>query len=385
MTRFVIALIAFASAPITIAAGCSDGTTTGSSNSANSSGTASTSSSSGTAGSGASGSNGGAGGTGGASSGSNGSTGGASSSGNGGAGGASSGGAGGASSGGNGGAGVSSGNGGAGGAATSSGSSSGAGGLDGGTIEIVKCVNQTYQCGDAIDNDGDGLADWMDPDCLGPCDNTENSYYTNIPGGDGPGCIVDCYWDSNSGAGNDECYWNHQCDPNEQTPPGHPEPSAACPYNPNAKYPGANLTCAEMEAQQGKVCLDFCLNITPNGCDCFGCCELPAGSGKYVWLGSMDEASKMGSCTIDGIDDPTKCEPCKPVPSCLNGCGKCELCIGKPNLPPECFGDGGVDLDAGVPAQCPAGAQPCGLPGQEPCGPGYYCITGCCKSLTSGP
>jgi hypothetical protein len=289
--------------------------------------------------------------------------------------------------------------------AASSSATTGAGGLDAGgadasdaaiVIAVVKCLNQIYACGDGIDNDGDGLIDWEDPDCLGPCDNTEDSYYGGIPGQSGPACDVDCYWDSNSGSGDDDCKWNHKCDPNELVSPGHPEPSAKCAYNLNANISGTNQGCTQLYQQQSATCASFCGPITPNGCDCFGCCELPASSGKYVWLGSED-ANGNGTCTAAGLNDPTKCQPCEPVQGCLNTCAKCELCIGKTTLPPECFPDGGgVDGggdgggtdgggtdgggDGGTMMQCPTGVQACGLPGEALCPLDYYCITGCCIS-----
>lgn len=37
---------------------------------------------------------------------------------------------------------------------------------DGGCLP-VQCQEHTYQCGNCIDDDDDGLADWADPDCLG--------------------------------------------------------------------------------------------------------------------------------------------------------------------------------------------------------------------------
>lgn len=288
---------------------------------------------------------------------------------------------------------------GTGGMTTSTSSSTGAGGMVAidagmGVIEVVKCLNQIYLCGDGIDNDNDGLIDWQDPDCLGPCDNTEDSYYGGIPGQSGPACDVDCYWDSNSGSGDDDCFWNHKCDPNEVVSPGHPEPTSKCGYNLATNISGSNQTCSQLYQQQSATCLDFCGKITPNGCDCFGCCELPAGGGKWVWLGSEDEITKLGSCTQAGINDPTKCEPCQPVAGCLNTCKHCELCIGKTTLPDDCFppdggapdggapDGGGTDdggTDGGVQMQCPDGVQPCGVPGQPMCPSGFYCITGCCS------
>lgn len=385
MTRITLAIFSLAAFPTAISVGCSDTPNSGGSVSSSSSTTTSTSGEGGKGGSGGTAGNGGSAGKGGATGG----TGGTGGAGNGGIGGTAgtggTGGTGGALTGGMGGiggtgGGVSS------SSSTASSSSSSSGisdaGVDSGPVVImpVKCLNQTYQCGDAIDNDMDGLTDWQDPDCLGPCDNTENSYYGGIPGQSGPNCDVDCYWDSNSGSGDDNCFWNHKCDPLESMAPGSPEPFNKCAYNPNTNISGTNLTCTQLQQQQPQTCLDFCLNITPNGCDCFGCCELPSGSGKFVWLGS--EVNGSGSCTADVINDPTKCKACTPVTSCLNACAQCEICIGKPDLPPECMNnnmDGG-----GGSGQCPMGVQPCGEIGQDPCPSGYYCVTGCCKSLTGG-
>jgi hypothetical protein len=257
----------------------------------------------------------------------------------------------------------------------------GAGGVGPAPTVQVPCLNQTYDCGDLVDNDGDGLLDSQDPDCLGACDNTEGNFYGGIPGQAGPPCLVDCYWDSDSGSGNDGCYWNHSCDPLSVAPNYYPESwnGSTCAFNANANTPGTNLSCDELLNNQPASCLEYCPDLTPNGCDCFGCCELPAGSGKFVWLGSED-GSGNGTCDIASLADPTKCAPCTPVQgACYNGCGKCELCIGKDTLPPECFDppDGGPD-DGGVAEQCPGGEQPCGLAGQDPCTAGFYCITGCC-------
>ncbi len=280
------------------------------------------------------------------------------------------------------------------GTGTSSGTSSG-------VHPIAPCQNQVYKCGDGIDNDGDGLIDSDDPDCLGPCDNSEDSYYPDIPGQNSAPCKADCYFDNDTGPGNDDCYWDHGCDPHEVPPNYYPESvnGAACAYDPNTNISGTNKTCAELYQAQSQICHDICGPLTPNGCDCFGCCELPAGGGKYVYLGSVDGAGN-GTCTIADVADPDKCQPCLPVAACLNTCGTCELCLGKTELPPECFPDAGVP-DSGIPdsgmpdsgssssssssssggSQCSDGVIPCGLPGQLPCPGGYYCITGCCQKI----
>ena len=256
---------------------------------------------------------------------------------------------------------------------------SGAGGGSGasGGAPVGECQGKVYQCGDLLDNDGDGLTDAADPDCLGPCDNTEDSFYGGIPGQNNAPCRQDCYFDQDTGTGNDECYWNHQCDPLSVAPGFSPSGDSKCGHDPNAKTSGTPKSCAELKASQLAQCESYCGPLTPNGCDCFGCCELPAGSGKHVWLGST--VANVGSCDRDGLTDPSKCKPCTPVPSCFNDCGECELCIGKSTLPAKCTPDAG--LDSGVEEQCPTGVQACGLTGQEPCPPGAYCITGCCRQV----
>ena len=257
---------------------------------------------------------------------------------------------------------------------------------DGGaTIICYKtlCAGKELECGDCIDNDGDGLVDWRDLECLGPCDNTEGPALIAGVGGDtGTSCGVDCYFDFGNGPGNDDCFWDHRCDTLE------PE-KATCPFT--QKIADDPKYCPAAQSQQ---CLDFCLPYTPNGCDCFGCCTFPALTGQgpngadvYVWIGAFTKGG-VGTCTLADVTDPVKCPPCTPILDCLNACGKCEVCVGKPLPPPECFGkDAGVPeagpTDAAPPSQqCAPGVQPCGLPGQAPCDPGYYCISGCCVEVS---
>ena len=249
------------------------------------------------------------------------------------------------------------------------------------TCKPFTCLGQTLMCGDCKDNDGDGKIDSQDPECLGPCDNTEGPILLPGVGGQiGVTCHVDCYFDDGNGMGQDSCWWDHQCDPLQ--------PEKICPYKPQI------IGSKFCPAVQDPACMSYCIPLTPNGCDCFGCCTFPQlaglgpnGTDAFVWIGATD-ASKNGTCSFAAILDTTKCPRCTPVPGCYNACGKCELCIGKTTLPPECFTapppktDAGTapTVDAGVPptAQCPGGEQPCGLPGQAACPSSYYCITGCC-------
>lgn len=241
---------------------------------------------------------------------------------------------------------------------------------DGGTFTCFQtlCNGKLLECGDCVDNDGDGRIDWRDQECLGPCDNTEGPALTAGVGGEtGGACKADCYFDFGNGPGNDDCHWDHACDPLSVAPNFHPE-GPACAYS------AALVGSKDCPASQSKQCLDICRPLTPNGCDCFGCCTFPQlGAGKFVWIGSMDE-SNNGTCTFADINDPKKCEPCTPVADCFNDCGTCELCLGKTELPPECLGA----TDMSPPPRCEGNRQPCGLPSDPLCPPAFYCVTGCC-------
>lgn len=229
------------------------------------------------------------------------------------------------------------------------------GGTDGPVIVYLDggpCVVGTTQCTNCKDDDNDGLIDWMDPECTGPLDNDESSFGTGIPGDNKDPCLQDCFFDGNSGSGDDGCKWNLACDPQS---PGAPK----CPYDPNAK------NCGDPQSQ---ACKNACMPLTPNGCDCFGCCEVktPDAGSVFVKLGS--------TCTVQNATDPTKCKTCMQVKDCLNPCDHCELCVGKPTLPPDCFPDAGTD--GGTGQSCPNNQQSCSQ--NVPCPNGFYCLTGCC-------
>ena len=245
------------------------------------------------------------------------------------------------------------------------------------------CDGRELACGDCQDNDEDGKVDWRDPECLGPCDNTEGpALISDVGGVTGSTCHVDCYFDygNGMGSGSDDCWWDHQCDPLEPEAP-------LCPYD--EKKANTEKFCP---TQQSPTCEEICLPFTPNGCDCFGCCTFPelAGTGPdgadtYVWIGAKD-GQNNGTCTFKDILDREKCPSCTPVGNCLNECEKCEICIGKPLPPAECFSgdenDTDTSTDGPADGQCPDDVVPCGLPGLKPCDPGFYCISGCCLAVT---
>src|SRR5262249_34446817 len=137
----------------------------------------------------------------------------------------------------------------------------------------------TTQCTDCIDNDGDGKIDAADPECTGPLDNDEATFATGIPGDNRDPKWQDCFFDGNSGAGDDGCRYSTDC------------------------LTGAVLQ-SNANCQLTQQCRDFCMKYTPNGCDCFGCCNvpLPGGGTKDIMIGS--------GCSLADAADATKCPPC---------------------------------------------------------------------------
>jgi hypothetical protein len=217
-------------------------------------------------------------------------------------------------------------------------------------------------CGNCSDDDRDGLVDAADPDCLGPCDDNEAELFTGIVVRVGDECTMDCYFDGNNGAGDDRCTRDFTCDEKSIAPSFPPTGREACAYDPRPD-------CASAQSER---CLQNCL--TPNGCDCFGCCELPAGTRNFVWLGA--ENIDSGRCRLDLGQDPRACPPCTPDPSCLNECEDCELCVGRTTVAESCRSNTG-----GLDQVCPPGQAPCDPANGIGCGGLEFCITGCCIPL----
>ena len=259
--------------------------------------------------------------------------------------------------------------------------------LDGGSVCVpATCQGVINKCGNCLDDDGDGFVDADDPDCLGACDNNESGLYHEIAGGDTPNCKLDCYYDKDQGSGNDGCSFDARCDMES--------PDNLCPY---VSPPPRPARCDE---SQSDACLDFCQPLTPNGCDCFGCCLI---GGNTVFVGTLDNVTGTHTCTLErALDgDLEACHLCTQQTDCFNSCERCEVCLGKTvnDLPADCFPPPPVDMgtppdagssdggprDAGTPVdmntpdpRCPDGRQPCGAPGDSACEGGYYCLTGCC-------
>ena len=209
--------------------------------------------------------------------------------------------------------------------------------------EAILCGNKLYECGDTIDNDGDGKIDLNDGECTTPCDDDEGSFQTSLPG-QNKDCKSDCYFDIDSGQGNDHCIWDLQCDPE------NPGAQIGCEYDPDK-------SC---ELQTPPECIDFCSPITPNGCDCFGCCEI---AGMFIYLDSSPD------CSLDNLE---ACEPCTFFEGCNNPCmpEMCEICFGQDpgDLPPGCDEP-----------KCEEWQTPC--INSSDCPDTQFCSTGCCIDI----
>jgi len=178
------------------------------------------------------------------------------------------------------------------------------------------CQGKIYACGDCLDNDGDGLIDDRDPECLGACDDLENFYAIGIVGAKDGNCQLDCAFDGDNGAGNDDCHWSHRCDPKSVAPDYPPSGDSQCAYNPQTAVPGTSATCVDLSAAESALCLATCIPLTPAGCDCFGCCNLAKASLNYVWVDSVTNG--QFTCDLASLGDPLRCRPCTPVKSCIN-------------------------------------------------------------------
>jgi hypothetical protein len=199
------------------------------------------------------------------------------------------------------------------------------------------------QCDDGIDNDGDGLIDGLDPECTGPFDNDESTFGTGLPNREGGKCR-DCFWDNNNGPGDDGCYYANAC------------------------LEGTSVKSGSCSCDVSAQCHDTCSPLTPNGCDCFGCCDVTGDDGVVVSVQLVD------TCSVKNIGDTQACPRCVQSPDCRNPCGTCELCRGRKrsDLPASCSASTPTSADH----TCDEGQQVCDV--DSPCPQDFYCQLGCC-------
>jgi hypothetical protein len=205
----------------------------------------------------------------------------------------------------------------------------------------------TVACANCLDDDVDGRVDYDDPECTSPLDGNEGTFATDIPGDNIDACTTDCFFDGNSGSGDDMCQVDRTCDGTAATSALY----AAC---------GA---CNDTDVPP--ECSTFCRRFQPNGCDCLGCCTVFVGSS------SINVILEKGCDYELELGDPDQCPPCAKTAACANPCDPCEYCIGRDPVGPCAAADAG------------ACAVPCNPHERDACGTGSWCLTGCCVSTAA--
>jgi hypothetical protein len=191
-----------------------------------------------------------------------------------------------------------------------------------------ECITGTSQCTDGVDNDNDGTTDLADPECTSACDDDEGSFATGQPGDNRDPNWQDCFFDGNSGAGNDGCRYNTCC----LYPPGHA------------------MACTPQEIASGhcdvtQECVDTCSPAAPPGCDCFGCCTVCGVTGGCGDANGCIKIVILPTCQFENIcGDPVNCPPCQQSSECTT--------------------------------QCPTGTSECTTDAN--CANGQFCTDGCC-------
>ena len=231
----------------------------------------------------------------------------------------------------------------------------GDGGLgDGGLGDGNTSACGTTECSDCLDNDNDGTTDGFDVECTGAADDDEGSFATGIPGDNIDANKQDCFFDGNSGAGNDGCDV-HTCCILGITD------AADCPF-------GGGFNPADCDDPLPERCIDSCAPVTPPGCDCFGCCTVCDPTTDDC-RDILINPAVAPDCDASNIGDPTTCPACTKNTACGSACdpANCILCPGQTaaDLPPSCTA-----------SMCPAGQTACVDSGA--CGTTQYCSNGCC-------
>jgi hypothetical protein len=203
------------------------------------------------------------------------------------------------------------------------------------------CGTAGCACSNGVDDDGDGLSDADDPECVGAMDDDESSFATGMPGDNRDPKWQDCFFDGNSGAGDDRCRYPTGC-LTGAIPQGDP----ACAI---AQY-----------------CLDYCAALTPRNCDCFGCCTVQSGNEPLNIL-------LTSSCTADKLGDSAAC------PRCVKS-STCQPPTTPPPPPPTTPPPPPPTTPPPPPSSmCTDGLAACS--DTADCGMSFVCEGGCCRPV----
>jgi hypothetical protein len=200
------------------------------------------------------------------------------------------------------------------------------------------CGSGGCACSNGIDDDGDGLIDADDPECVGSEDNDEATFATGMPGDNRDPKWQDCFFDGNSGAGDDRCRYPTGCLTGELS-----QSDPACAIT--------------------QYCLDHCAAFAPKECDCFGCCTVPSGSGSVNIV-------LTNTCTEANLGDVAAC------PRCV----KSTACQPPPETPPPPpTTTTPPPPPPPPPTTCADGSSVCSA--TVACDTGFNCVSGCCKAI----
>jgi hypothetical protein len=202
----------------------------------------------------------------------------------------------------------------------------------------VLCGDAPCQCNNGVDDDGDGTVDGFDIECTGAIDDDEGSFATGIPGDNRDPKWQDCFFDGNSGHGDDRCRYPTECLTGE-------------------------LSLDDDACAVTQACRDNCQPRTPKGCDCFGCCAVPVPGGGETNVLLTD------TCSAEKVGDTEACPVCVPSTECVPA----------PPVDPDPVDPG--TPDAGTPDPDPVdpecnGRIQCDEAGG--CPVGDFCSQGCC-------
>ncbi len=211
------------------------------------------------------------------------------------------------------------------------------------------CVPGPTQCSNCIDDDGDGAIDGFDAQCTSALDRREDSFATGIPGDNSDAIKQDCYYDGNSGAGDDGCDLHVCCLLADD----------ACP---DADWDRASADCTVSQE-----CVAACAPLTPPGCDCFGCCTVCDGASCFDIL---IHPKLSPNCDVDVLSDPQACLRCEKQRDCRQADCDPEQCIPCPGQSPDSLPSHCTD------ARCPGELASCRS--SADCGDTQFCAGGCC-------
>lgn len=261
--------------------------------------------------------------------------------------------------------------------------------------------SEPFACGDCVDNDGDGQVDYgWDQNCTGACDDDESSLDTGLPSAPPVGCRAECYFDGGRG-GAQRCTYDLRCDPREpRAVRGGRTRFESCDYigdeGRSSVALWGPLTCEDLvsglDASGDASCSALCGDVTPPGCDCFGCCELPARSGNFVYLGTRS-ADGETTCSYEAAarefaetgGDPSvedrACRLCTPVATCQRPCQEGERCLGD-TIPPVCvLPEPPLPPSSRPIDHCPPGTTTSCVEDEDCPWSGQSCNLGCCEVI----